>query len=91
MNEDQGKKVKISSIKVIYIHLRDNNLYPKCKRNSIHSFSVYSVSQVAETSDWKDLWEDHRESTIGVISNVWSLFGVAFSTQGVNWSSWKWQ
>jgi hypothetical protein len=38
VNEDQGKKVKISSIKVIYIHLRDNNLYPKCK------FSITKIS-----------------------------------------------
>lgn len=28
---DNEKNLKITQIKVIYIHLRDNNLYPKCK------------------------------------------------------------
>lgn len=31
--DNSGKRLKITSIKVIYIHLRDNRMYPKCKYN----------------------------------------------------------
>lgn len=41
--ESDGKKIKITSIKVIYIHLRENSIHPKCNLSLF--IMIFSVMQ----------------------------------------------